>query len=159
MMKTCYRCQNELQEPTEKHAAYVMAEDTKTTESSEVAEAIIHTQETKDALRDLQSNYYPNRRTEELEIAVASDTGLIDYLGVPTVGDDGSETRKPNAKDVAPALADFDRQEVQDVADAPPDTVRVERKVTQKSVQKTGLVCLDCKDEDDTIIWDGEHAE
>jgi len=154
MTRTCFRCGEAIREPTEEYAAYVSADDTSVTEMVEVTEAVIHTDATKNALSSLQADHYPETDLDLLEKAIASSTDLISYLGTPP--EDSSNdpsTREANAKSVAPALSEFDRQEIADVSDAPSGTVTVEQSFKEKTIQKTGLVHSDCKVSSDTVIW------
>lgn len=154
MTRVCFRCGGEIQEPVEEYAAYVVGDDTVSTEMKEVTEAVVHTRATKDAISALQTNHYLNTAIETLENAVVSGTDLINYLGTPpqdTAND--AATRESNAKSAAPNLSDFDRVEVSDVSEAPSDTVKVEQVVREKTVQKTGLVHTDCQKDSDSVIW------
>jgi len=154
MTRTCFRCGDELDEPVEQNAAYVVGEDTTCTETMEVTEAVVHTQATKDALDKLQANHYPETAVDELERAVVSSTDLVSYLGTPPQ-DSGNDaaTREENAKNVAPALSDFDHTEITDVANAPEGTVKVESVLKERTVEKTGLVHTGCTEDTDDVIW------
>lgn len=155
---TCYRCDDPIETPVEQHAYYVTASDIVTEETVEVAEAIVPNEATKGAIDTLQANHYPDTPVDRLTRAVVSGTELTDYLGVPAADPaNAPEVRTENAKATTPAVADFDRVEVATVAEAPPETVKVERVVEQREVTKTGLVCPDCHDpEADTVIWGPE---
>lgn len=152
---TCYRCGDVLPRPVEKHAHYVRAPDTVETETVEVAAALVANGETQAAIDRLRADHYPDVDAATLTRAVVSGTDLFDYLGdPPAAAENAVETRRANARAAAPAVADFDRVEVANVADAPDGTVKVERAVEQREVQKTGLVCLDCHEpETDETIW------
>jgi hypothetical protein len=153
-MVDCYRCGESVQNPVEQHGAYVEGDDMAVSETTEVTEAVVQTDETRNALQSLQSNHYPNSSLDTLERAVVSSTDLISYLGVP-LADPANDVavREDNAKAAAPAVADFDRVEIPDVADAPEGTVKVERKTVTRDVQKRGVVCPDCMQDADTILW------
>lgn len=152
--RTCFRCDEPLKSPVTETASYVIGEDTVAKESVEVAEAIVHTAETRAAIESLRKKHYPGLRTEDIEIAVANRVDVTDRFGTPPQ-DAGVEpsTRAADAREKAPGLSDFDRREVVNVADAPEGTIKVERRVEQREVQKTGLVCRECVAADDTIIW------
>lgn len=133
---TCYRCNEAIPRPVERHAKYVTAPDVVETETVEVAEAVVATE----AARKAAERVYGHDADRVLR-AVCSDTDTVSYLGV-------------DSTDGLPMPADFDRVEVASVADAPEGTVKVESFVEQREVEKTALVCLDCHDpETDTVIW------
>lgn len=123
-------------------------------ESVEVAEAVVHTQPTRDALNQLQTDHYPDTSIAELERAVASGAGVFEYVGDPTSDPNNDpQTRRENAKAKIPPITDFDRVEVPEVAAAPDGTIKIDRVVKTRDVQKSGLVHKDEVKDSDTVIW------
>ena len=155
--RTCFRCDGRIGRPIAKHANYITAEDTKTVETVKRIAAVKHTGETK-ALRDFivnesglnatQANMaiarrdeaYLRRPTEQVPEHVAErwqDKELPGIDGTPIGLDDFNVEHVPK-----PIKPENDADVVQNI--------EIEEEI---EVEKTGLVCPDCTDKDDKIIW------
>jgi hypothetical protein len=152
----CNRCGGEIEEPISTNASYVRASDITDTDTVEVVKALVHTEESRAALEQLQQEYYPQHAVDDIERTIARGDDIVTALGPPqpASGEMPSDERVAAVRQDAPARVDFDEVEVADVADAPDGTIHVQRTVETRGREKTALVHeSECEKDGDERIW------
>lgn len=157
--KTCSRCGDELPEPIQQYANYVVHDDFSEEEPVEVHYALKHTEQTKKKAQKVADETGRGFHAVAAEIARpnAEDKRVVTVGTERREHEDGSFTETAKKKEIDFSIPEekFDREEV-----GTPDKIKdenvafVKTEVEERPVQKTGLVCRSCwKKDDDEIIW------
>jgi len=157
--RTCARCDEPLHRPITEHANYVRADDFVDVEPVEAHFAMVHTDTTRKKV-DSIAEKIPDRNWHSLAaeaahpdapeaIDVVADTERVEQ-------EDGSvvETAIKETIDFSIPEDEFEHVRVDSPSVIGDDDVAlVYTTHVEEDVQKTGLVCRDCTDSEDTIIW------
>jgi hypothetical protein len=165
MSPNCYRCDAELNRPIPDNANYVRATDTKEEETEIIYIGKVPTERAKvriDALDEL----LPSRDRDEIAASVARGDAPEEievnnsFDGSPSTKIVEQEAGWTETADMSShpfkIPEEFNRVEVPSpevVKDDSNDVVRVETDTVTVEKQKTGLVCLNCAEDDDEVIW------
>ena len=154
MTQTCSRCETELARPLPENAYYVTHTDFTSVEPTPVYIGIKLTPRVKQNVRAL--NRLLNISREEIAVNITHPDApeTIEYTYGRTESEDGTITA--NIKEAPFSVDTFEEVEVESpqAVHDDPDIVRVEQRIEEREVQKTGVVCPDCvKPDEDDIHW------
>lgn len=156
---TCAECGDALERPPEDHANYVRSDRFTEEREREVYIGLKHTNKTKKRLNKMD-RLLPHKGRQEISAAMAHPDAPLKRevpAGTKTVkqGNTEVETARTKKFDFSIPLEDFDHvrvespnivQEDDDIAFVLVDTEQVEE-------QQPVLLCPECTDDDDIIIW------
>jgi hypothetical protein len=163
MKQNCFRCDKELSRPLEKSAEYVRGDDMVEIED-EMAHIGYKLTDMGKVRADALDVLLPNRSWGEIASRITLPNAE-DFIDVPN-SMDGSFSEKDIGDGNVQMTADivehpFSTDAYTEVEVSGPETVkedndivRVESHSRKTERQKTGLVCLDCVDEDDKLLWE-----
>lgn len=131
MLIPCYRCEKQIDTPRAGNAFYVISSDALVDMEVDVCVAVCHSKEALDAAKAIEED-----------------------------GDIAEETK---ASSIEAELEKYEKSgiEVKDNAEAlnVAGYIRTEIRREARPVQKTAIVCLDCKKDDDQVIWGRREIE
>lgn len=128
MIIPCYRCGKKIDTPDDHNADYVIASDAVVRESREVFVALKHNQATLE---------------KQAKIQEKNLDGTPKYPGLTIADDEYDEVEVPSIE-ASKSIGE--------------DLVRVEARIKDKDIQKTGIICPDCYRDADFVIW-GVHKK
>lgn len=158
MTQQCSLCKKKLDRPLTDNANYVVSDRFAQPEPVEVSYVMIHTEET-EAMLDKLNEEIPEKDRQTLAAEAAhpdADDTIEVSDGEVTVEEDHGETRTVRFKEIDFSIdaTKFKHAEVEspDVIDED-DAALVYSRVEERDVAKTGLVCGNCTEDEDEIIW------
>lgn len=159
--QTCSKCSTDLDRPHRENANYVLSDDFVEPKPTEVYYAMVLTDEARDHL-DYLCEKIPtkSRRAIAAEMADPDAPDTVKVVGDTNervVTEDGDVIDKYVEEELefSYPVENFEHHEIADIdsARSDPDVAYIYTQVEERDVQKTGLICRDCLDADDVIIW------
>lgn len=137
MERNCYRCDTTIEEPVDENANYVRGEDTTETVQKEVPVEKRHNEYTR-AIRDRLMDEHSLNATQANSVLSRNDTAYLQR----GMSHDVTDTDLDENETIEPSSPEED-----------PEVIRVDTHTKEVADQRTGLVCPDCVDDADEIIW------
>jgi hypothetical protein len=137
MTRNCYRCDAEIADPVRENASYVRGDDTTETVERERLVEQRHSDYTR-AIRDRVIETHDLNPTQANNVIARND---------------GAWLQDGMSHDVSDGA--FERNETVDPSkpEQDPAVVRVDSEQQEVEEQRTGLVCPDCVQDTDEVIW------
>lgn len=158
--QNCSRCESTIERPHEENGNYVIADDFIESVEREVIYGLVHTDETMQRVRDVAEKL-PERNPDTLAAEMARE-GAPETVMVPDGTEtvetaDGGTIETATRKEVQFNIPqdEFDHVKLSGPAEARDnsDIALTFQEREEQDVQKSAVVCEDCTEDTDEIIW------